>query len=121
MAKQDEVVSGKHFSDAALELIEQAVRDISFGSLTLVIQDSKVIQLEKLEKIRICDQQAKGSAKAAAKEPGGTGIRTRIIQSVSGMEYGKVAIQIQAGQIMQVERTEKYRVGKLTGLHGDGI
>jgi hypothetical protein len=121
MSKQDVVNPGKHFSDAALDLIEQAIRDISFGSLTLVIQDSKVIQLEKLEKIRICDQQAKTAAKAAGKDVNAASVRIRIVQSVSGMEYGKVAIQIQAGQIMQVERTEKYRVGKLTGLHGDGI
>ncbi len=122
MSKQDVVNPGKHFSDAALDLIEQAIRDISFGSLTLVIQDSKVIQLEKLEKIRICDQQAKAAGKAAGKEANAAAsVRIRIVQSVSGMEYGKVAIQIQAGQIMQVERTEKYRVGKLTGLHGDGI
>lgn len=121
MSKQNAVNPGKHFSDAALDLIEQAIRDISFGSLTLVVQDSKVIQLEKLEKIRICGQQAKGTAKTVEKEVDRAGVRIRIMQSVSGMEYGKVAIQIQAGQIMQVERTEKYRVGKLTGLHGDGI
>ncbi|HWR43916.1 YezD family protein [Sporomusa sp.] len=121
MTKQETVSTSKHFSDAGLELIEQAVRDISFGSLTLVVQDSKVIQIEKLEKIRICEQQPKAAGKTATKATAGAALRTRILQSVSGMEYGKVAIQIQSGQIMQVERTEKYRVGKFTGLHGDGI
>ncbi|WP_425060084.1 hypothetical protein SCACP_07320 [Sporomusa carbonis] len=110
----------KHITDEVLALIEQSVQDISFGSITLVIQDSRVIQIEKLEKIRICDQLPKAVVKttAVASMPG---VRTRVLQSVSGMEYGKVVIQIQAGQIMQVERTEKYRVGKLTGLNGDGI
>lgn len=106
----------KTISEEVLGLIEQAVKDICFGSVTLVIQDSRIIQMEKLEKIRFGEQPVKGGGKTAA-----TGIKTRILQSVSGMEYGKVAIQIQAGQIMQVERTEKYRVGKLTGLNGDGI
>ena len=107
----------KHISEEVLGLIEQAVKSISFGSITLVLQDSRIIQMEKLEKIRIGEQPAKAAGKAAAQ----TGLRPRILQSVSGMEYGKVAIQIQAGQIMQVERTEKYRVGKFTGLNGDGI
>ncbi len=121
MTKQDPISAVRHFSDAGLTLVEQAVRDISFGSLTLVVQDSKVIQIEKLEKIRICEQQPKASGKTTMKAADGPALRTRILQSVSGMEYGKVAIQIQAGQIMQVERTEKYRVGKFTGLHGEGI
>lgn len=121
MTKLENVSTSKHFSDAGLELIEQAVQDITFGSLTLVVQDSKVIQIEKLEKIRICDQQPKAASKTATQAAVGAALRTRILQSVSGMEYGKVAIQIQSGQITQVERTEKYRVGKFMGLNGDGI
>ncbi len=108
----------KYISEEVLALIEQAVKHINFGSVTLVLQDSRIIQMEKLEKIRIGEQPPKGAGKTAA---AATGVRMRILQSVDGMEYGKVAMQIQAGQIMQVERTEKYRVGKLTGLHGDGI
>ena len=107
----------KHISEEVLGLIEQAVKNISFGSVTLVLQDSRIIQMEKLEKIRIGEPPGKAPGKIAAQ----TGLRARILQSVSGMEYGKVAIQIQAGQIMQIERTEKYRVGKFTGLNGDGI
>jgi|GEM_PF-1407087 len=123
MTKQDRTDTSGYFPNAALELIEQAVHDISFGSLTLVVQDSKVIQIEKLEKIRLCQQQTKASGKApaAVRPAAGHAVRIRIVQSVSGMEYGKVMIQIQSGQIMQVERTEKFRVGKLTGVYGDGI
>lgn len=107
----------KSVTEEVLVLIEQAVKDISFGSVTLVLQDSRIIQMEKLEKIRFGGHLVKGANKTTA----ASSLRTRILQSVSGMEYGKVAIQIQAGQIMQIERTEKYRVGKLTGLNGDGI
>lgn len=122
MAKQENLGASRQLSEDGLALIEQAVQDISFGSLTLVVQDAKVIQIEKLEKIRLCQQQAKAAGKAAvAKQASGNDVRLRIMQSVSGMEYGKVVVQLQAGQIMQVERTEKLRVGKLTGLHGDGI
>ncbi|TWH47631.1 YezD family protein [Sporomusa sp. KB1] len=107
----------KSITEEVLVLIEQAVKAISFGSVTLVLQDSRIIQMEKLEKIRLGEPLVKGANKITA----ASSLRTRILQSVSGMEYGKVAIQIQAGQIMQIERTEKYRVGKLTGLNGDGI
>ncbi|WP_094605602.1 hypothetical protein SPSIL_012350 [Sporomusa silvacetica DSM 10669] len=107
----------KSIIEEVLVLIEQAVKDISFGSVTLILQDSRIIQMEKLEKIRLGEHPVKGANKATT----ASSLRTRILQSVSGMEYGKVAIQIQAGQIMQIERTEKYRVGKLTGLNGDGI
>jgi len=107
----------KGITEEVLALIEQAVKDINFGSVTLVLQDSRIIQMEKLEKIRLGEQPVKGANKTTA----AISFKTRILQSVSGMEYGKVAIQIQAGQIMQVERTEKYRVGKLTGVYGDGI
>lgn len=110
---------GNHVSDQTLGLIEQAVLTISFGSITLVLQDSKIIQMEKLEKIRIDGSAAKPVVSKPA--AGGPALKTRLLQSVSGMEYGKVVIQIQAGQITQVERTEKYRVSKLTGLYGDGI
>ena len=107
----------KGITEEVLTLIEQAVKSINFGSVTLVLQDSRIIQMEKLEKIRIGAQPVKGANKTTP----AISLKTRILQSVSGMEYGKVAIQIQAGQIMQVERTEKYRVGKLTGLNGEGI
>ena len=107
---------GANISEQILAYIEQAVRDISFGSITLIVQDFRLIQMEKLEKIRLTELP-----KPENKTGPGNGIRTRIIQSVSGLEYGKVVIQIQSGKITQVERTEKYRVGKLTGLNGDGI
>lgn len=110
----------KDIAKEVLALIEQAVMEINFGSVTLILQDSRIIQMEKLEKIRLGDGESASKAvpKAAA---GGPVLRRRIVQSVSEMEYGKVVIQIQLGQITQVERTEKYRVGKLTGLNGDGI
>lgn len=107
----------KEINEEVLALIEKAIKEIGFGSVTLVLQDARIIQMEKLEKIRFGEKPAKCTNRLV--DIGS--FKTRILQSVSGMEYGKVAIQIQAGQIMQIERTEKYRVGKLTGLNGDGI
>ena len=106
----------KGITEEVLSLIEQAITNITFGSVTLVLQDARIIQMEKLEKIRIGEKPVKSVSKPTAGS-----LKTRILQSVSNMEFGKVVIQIQTGQITQVERTEKYRVGKLTGLNGDGI
>ncbi len=33
--------------------VEQYVKDIKYGSITLIVQDGKVIQIDKTEKIRI--------------------------------------------------------------------
>jgi hypothetical protein len=36
-----------------LDLILQAIREIRYGSVQIVIQDSKVVQIDKLEKRRL--------------------------------------------------------------------
>jgi hypothetical protein len=36
-----------------IRLILRAIREIRYGSVQLVIQDSKVVQIEKVEKIRL--------------------------------------------------------------------
>ena len=103
---------------AALDLVVSAVRDIFFGAVTLVVQDAKIIQIEKLEKIRLCEASTQPEAPGKLDDPG---LRTRVSAAVQGLQYGKVLIQIQSRQVVQIERTEKYRVSKLTGLYGDGI
>lgn len=70
----------KKITEDVLALIEQAVQEIGFGSVTLVLQDSCIIQMEKLEKIRLGEKPAKGANKPAA-----INLKTRILQSVSGM------------------------------------
>ena len=105
----------------ALDLVAQAAEDIFFGSVSLVVQDSKIIQIEKLEKIRLCEAggRLKQAEKTVAAE--GPAFRTRVQKAVEGLQYGKILIQIQSRQVIQIERTEKYRVNKLAGLYGDGI
>jgi hypothetical protein len=36
-----------------MRLILRAIQEIRYGSVQIVIQDSKVVQIEKLEKIRL--------------------------------------------------------------------
>jgi hypothetical protein len=37
-----------------MEIIEKSIRDIYHGSVTLVVQDSHIVQIEKNEKIKLC-------------------------------------------------------------------
>ncbi|MGM0854085.1 MAG: YezD family protein [Bacillota bacterium] len=40
-------------NDVVVEKITSMLKTMSFGSITIVVQDGKVIQLEKNEKVRI--------------------------------------------------------------------
>ena len=48
-AKANTIKNHKSF----LTEIERYVEDIKYGSITLIVQDGKVIQIDKTEKIRI--------------------------------------------------------------------
>ncbi|HIU77155.1 MAG TPA: YezD family protein [Candidatus Pelethocola excrementipullorum] len=43
----------KRVSEEELNKIKQLIESIRFGSVTVVVQDGKVIQIEKNEKIRL--------------------------------------------------------------------
>lgn len=97
-------------------LIEQAVSDIGFGSVTLIVQDRKIIQIEKLDKIRVGDKQA-----APVSGNSSELLRNKILEAMEEMSYGQVMIIIKNRRIIQIERTEKQRFNSLEGLYGDGI
>ncbi|MGP1907431.1 YezD family protein [Metabacillus sp. JX24] len=39
--------------DAVIDRLKEMLKTMSYGSVTLIVQDGKVIQLEKNEKIRM--------------------------------------------------------------------
>lgn len=41
--------------NAHLETVNEMIQNIQYGSVTIVIQDGKVVQIEKVEKHRIKD------------------------------------------------------------------
>ncbi|MDU2065706.1 MAG: YezD family protein [Sporomusaceae bacterium] len=59
MAKRKETkavasdIKSTALSEESLDRIEAAIEDIEFGSLTLIVQDGRVIQMDKLDKIRL--------------------------------------------------------------------
>lgn len=44
---------GTKISDKALERIREFIQSVQFGSVTVVIQDGRIVQIEKNEKIRL--------------------------------------------------------------------
>ena len=40
-------------SKEALQKIKEFIEDVHFGSVTVIVQDGKVIQIEKHEKVRL--------------------------------------------------------------------
>ena len=50
MARADSDVAER---DEALDRIEAALRGLRFGTVTVVIQDGVVVQIERMEKIRL--------------------------------------------------------------------
>jgi len=102
------------------DVIDQAIQNVNFGSLTLVVQDARVVQIERTEKILVTgkDSQSGGIKKTAE---GLKAIRAKILAEIADLEYGQMLIKIKDGKIIQLEKTEKRRFPELEGLYGDGI
>lgn len=49
--KQDNIESNKN--DEYMKVIQNYIENISYGSVVITIQDSKIVQIEKNEKLRI--------------------------------------------------------------------
>lgn len=43
----------RNLSEANIRTVQELLEDLKFGSITLVVQDGKVIQIEKNEKVRL--------------------------------------------------------------------
>ena len=103
-----------------LEVVEDATARIGFGTVTLIVQDGHLIQMDKTEKVRFVPDRGKaqpGLIQKASME----GLRGKIVSSLEGLQYGQVTFVIKDGSIVQIERTEKRRVPVLQGVYGEGI
>ncbi|HEX2938601.1 MAG TPA: YezD family protein [Ruminiclostridium sp.] len=41
-------------SEDIIEKLVKNIRDIKYGSVTIIIQDGKIVQIERNEKVRMC-------------------------------------------------------------------
>ena len=53
MSPQERVIQSQEHSKEIANKILLAIKDLRFGSVEVVIHDSKVVQIERKEKIRI--------------------------------------------------------------------
>ena len=45
--------NGSSYKDDHLRTVDEMIQDIQYGSVTIIVQDGKMVQIEKLEKHRI--------------------------------------------------------------------
>jgi len=53
MAKAPAARSRNNWGDELEQVLQEALRTIKFGSVTLIIQDGRIIQVDKSEKVRL--------------------------------------------------------------------
>jgi hypothetical protein len=101
-----------------LEKIEYALKDVEFGTVTVIYQDGKAIQLEKQQKIRL--DQGRNMVQQT-QQMDNADLRKRFQLVARGLKFGKIALEIRNGSIIQIERTDKIRFIAVEGSYGDGI
>lgn len=109
-------------SDETFELVEKFISSTIFGSVQLIMQDGRLVQLERQDKIRVANiQKAMIATEQQPMNSLRSQVRDKILKSLQGISYGSVSLLIQQGKIIQIDRTQKQRVANLQGLDGDGI
>lgn len=110
-------------SSGMMDQIISILSSTFHGNVVLIYQNSRLVQIERNEKIRPCElndennqlsQGLKGNCDVPA-------VRARILDAFDKLEYGQVVIVIKEGRIIQIDRTEKQRFPSLVGINGDGI
>lgn len=93
------------------------------GNVTLIYQDSRLMQIERNEKIRPITLAVgkKTSSAAVIEKRDFSALRARIMEALEKLEYGQIVIGIKEGRVIQIDRTEKQRFSDLVGIYGDGI
>lgn len=104
-----------------MKMIAKLLGEVFHGEITLIVQNSCLIQVERNEKIRLSDitkyEQYNSKSAVTNYDP----VCKKIQQEFHDLEYGTIVIVIKSGRVVQVERTEKYRFQGFTGMDGEGI
>lgn len=119
MAEQES--PGKGIGAVAMAMILQLLQEVFHGEVTLVVQDSCLIQIERSEKLRPSEQARYAAYHKAARYADYTPVSRKIQQEFAGLQYGHIVIVVKNGRIIQVERAEKHRVQGAFGFDGEGI
>lgn len=112
-----------NIDDSIWRLIEEEYSRISYGTLTLIVRDENLIQIDKIDKIRIGkDIKEKSSGKSENQKNINTiDTRRRINAELKGLAYGQIILVIADNKITHIERIERHRLKFVEGQYGDGI
>lgn len=106
------------FSEKALAVIDQSIREINFGEIILIVQDGHIVQIERTERIMI---SSRTKVQRDKKPEEVNRLRNEILSGLTDLQYGQVVVKIKDGKAVQIEKTEKRRFPELEGIYGDGI
>jgi hypothetical protein len=101
--------------------LTRLVRETEFGSLIFIIQDSRIVQIERNEKYQFPSSIKKSSNHLRTASVMEVDPLPGIKAALAGLHFGQVMVKIQDGRIVQIDRTEKKRIPDLMGLAGEGI
>ncbi len=110
-------LSTANLSDNVLRYIEDAIAANNFGTVTLVVQDGVLVQIEVREIIRV--DNAEDCPPTGQKS--GPATRSKLFQTLLGLQFGQVVVTVNNGTIARIERNERTRWRGLEGLDGEGI
>lgn len=98
--------------DLIMNDILQMIQNVCYGEIILIIQDDRLIQIERNEKLRleqcgICRRPRRLSTGEIRH------IRSQIASALLGLSYGKIEIVIKGNQVVRIDKTEKKRFADL--------
>ncbi len=102
------------------ETVSRLMREIQFGTLTLTVQDGRIVQLERNETFQFPALSPKAQPSRQASNPAVESL-AGLAGALAGLKFGQVVVKLQAGRTIQIDRTEKRRWSDLMGIGGDGI
>lgn len=102
--------------DEVMSFILDELGQLNSGELVLISQDGFLIQIDRLQKLRLADWSSardESNLTDAQKKS----IADRIRKEFSNLQFGRLVVKVTKNRI-QLERTEMQR---FTGLDGEGI
>jgi hypothetical protein len=104
-----------------MALVADFVNSINQGTVTLTVQDGRLLQLERNDKIRL-DASERNCVSSIALTPNQVErLQKKLQDELKNLQFGQVLLHVKGGVIAQIERTEKQRYSGLEGIYGDGI
>jgi hypothetical protein len=98
------------------EKILSSLENIPFGTVTFVVQNYRLVQIDINHKIRCSDEGEYKKADEAQKA-----VCRRLEEAFGDLEYGRITVVIQKSRIVQIEKTVQMRTADFMGLDGEGI